>query len=125
MKTGIKVRFKEWDCRLEVSRYSNGRLALLLVEDRKDGESVAVASVNLPFDYLGNNEVFIKDYSENEGMLNALNAAGIIEVTGERVWSGFAQVDKVRVIHPELVRTEEARGERAQSRDREESDRDR
>lgn len=95
---GVAVRFRGIDCTLRERRYGNGRVALELI-DRADGESAAVATVNLPHEPLGRNEVFVKDYSENAGMLAALEAAGVVRPTGRTAAAGFATV-----AHCELVR---------------------
>lgn len=44
----------------------------------KQGEPVATATVNIPEIQVADDEVLIKDYSENEGMLDALIQAEII-----------------------------------------------
>jgi hypothetical protein len=76
------VHFAGHDCTVQVERYvSNGHTALFLY-DAKNGEPVATATVNLRDFSLQPNQVFIKDYSENKGMLAALQNAGIIEVQG-------------------------------------------
>ena len=71
-----KVKFKQWDCILEVSEYSNGGIALLL-NDADDGEPIATASVWI--EGIPEGCVAIKDYSENEGMTDALINAKIIK----------------------------------------------
>jgi Domain of unknown function (DUF4313) len=96
MKT---IRFREWDCVVEKSQYGNGRPALIL-NDAHDGEQIAVATVNLPNVAAGPNEVFIKDYSENEGVLKALLEAGVVKLTGETVSSGFVAIPKVELLPP-------------------------
>jgi hypothetical protein len=73
-----KLKFKKWNCIVEKTNYrSNDRIALKLT-DISTGEAVATATINLPDQYLEKDEVIIKDYSENEGMYNALVAAGYI-----------------------------------------------
>ena len=64
-------------------RYANGRKAIQLLgadpSSNFHGEVVAVATVNIegaPLDQRG--EVLIKDWNENEGMLESLVAAGLI-----------------------------------------------
>lgn len=86
-----RVRFRGWDCLVEKRCYSNGRPALQLI-DAEDGSPIATATVNLPNVPLGKNQVAIKDWSENQGMLRALTEAGVIEPTGETVSSGYVQV---------------------------------
>ena len=63
--------------------------ALSLVDEEGP---VATATVNLPDVPLGKNQVLIKNWSENEGMLDALVAAGVVKPTGETVRSGFVEV---------------------------------
>lgn len=86
-----KVRFKDWDCIVQKPQYENGRPALQLV-DAEDGSPIAEATVNLPDVPAGPNQVFVKDWSENEGMLRVLTEAGVLKPTGETVRSGFVDV---------------------------------
>lgn len=67
----MDVKFKKWECSLAFGEYGNGRTALFLT-DNATLEDVLCASVNLPDEVIGSNEVAIKDYSENEGVLDAL-----------------------------------------------------
>ena len=71
-------------------KYGNGRTAVVL----EDEEGLyAVATVNLPDEPLEDGYVFVKDYSENEGMLQALVDAGIVERTDkDTVQSGYVEV---------------------------------
>jgi hypothetical protein len=87
----IRIRFRDWDCLVEKRCYSNGRPALQLI-DAEDGSPIATATVNLPDVALGSNQVAIKDYAENEGMLQALTEAGIVKPTGQLVASGYVEV---------------------------------
>ena len=79
------VRFCGEDCQVKVSKYDNFRTALRLVT--LSGEPMCTATVNLPDRDLEINEVFIKDYSENEGVLGALQIAGVVNVI-EHFWVG-------------------------------------
>jgi hypothetical protein len=72
-----KVKFKDWDCIVAYAQYGNGRTAIqLMAED--DGQPIAIASVNLPDEPMEADEIAIKDYSENEGMLDCLVEAKIV-----------------------------------------------
>jgi hypothetical protein len=75
------VTFNGLECRLEFHKYINGRTAIMLV-DANNGEEVAMATVNVPEIPMDDNYVLIKDYSENAGMLQALQEAGIVKPTG-------------------------------------------
>jgi hypothetical protein len=71
------VKFKKWTCVIQKEKYQNNRTALCLV-DCKSGEDVLMATVNVPELPLKADEVFIKNYSENEGVLSVLVKANII-----------------------------------------------
>jgi hypothetical protein len=97
-----KVQFQGAEYGLDFSRYQNGRPALIL-EDR-DGNLAAMATVNIPEVQLKPNQVLIKDYSENHGMLRALEDAGIVKATGQSIRSGFADLPVCDLlIHPPTV----------------------
>lgn len=87
----MNIKFKEWDCQLEFGYYQNGRPAIELI-DTEDGQPIATATVNIPDYPLLDNEMFIKDYSENEGMLEALVKAEIVVDTGKRITQGFVTI---------------------------------
>jgi hypothetical protein len=85
------VHFKGFLCEMQWKTYPNGRAALYLV-DAQTRETVAVATADLPDAPLKPGEVFIKDHSENRGMLAALEQAGVVKATGAAVRSDFAEV---------------------------------
>jgi len=71
------VNFRGEECHVRLGHYNNGRLAITLITET--GEPMAVATVNLPDeDIMYDSHVFIKDWSENEGMLDALVRSGVI-----------------------------------------------
>ena len=99
------VRFLNQDCMLNFDRYRNGRLALSLIFRDEDGfmEVMTTASVNLPHAPLNEGEMFIKDWSENEGLLQALIDAGVVRRPLRWVTSGYVEVPAVRLlIMPEV-----------------------
>ena len=89
MKT-IEIQFNQYSCRLEIKSYRSGRPALVL-NDVMDGLRVAVATVDFPDEPLADDEVVIKNWSENEGMLSTLIKAKVVEPTGRSISSGFIQ----------------------------------
>ena len=72
-------------------KYSNNRTALELI-DVEDGIPYAIATVNLPDVLLQENEVLIKSYSENEGMLEFLIENNIVKHNGCGVNSGHVWI---------------------------------
>lgn len=98
MKT---VKFWGMDLKVVRDRYRDGgRTALVLYEIPDDPEQdppAAIATVNVPDYHLGQDEVLIKDWSENEGMMEALEAAGIVEDTGRQVVCGYTGAKVARL----------------------------
>lgn len=97
------VKFNQWECFLELGHYGSGRLAIQLVsavenkeQDLFIGEPIATATVNLPDIPLGADEIIIKNYSENEGMLNSLQKAGLVSVPVRQIQTGYATASVVK-----------------------------
>lgn len=81
-----KVKFKSWNCIVEKSTYRHdGSISLSLV-DAEDGQPVATASTYLEdfpiADDYKSDHCWIKTWSENNGIVQALQLAGVIDVTG-------------------------------------------
>lgn len=96
MKTNKTVMFAGYLCTIHTHNYQNNRKALELVDE--DGDSVAMATVNMPNHPTKEDEVFIKSYSENEGMSEVLASAGIIGLVLEYVNTGFVEVTKHKLL---------------------------
>jgi hypothetical protein len=86
-----EIIFRDWKCKLEFKQYSNQRIAIELIEIGTN-EPIAIATVNMPNVPLEDNQVCIKDYSENEGILQVLIDAGIVSHPVGRVASGFVSI---------------------------------
>jgi hypothetical protein len=74
-------------------KYSNGRTAIQLI-DTYDNEPVCTASVNVEAP-LNHDEVVIKNYSENEGVYEALLEAGIINEAHAQITVGYAGLQPI------------------------------
>lgn len=93
-----QLQFSHWLCDLHVSSYSTTNcIALELfaaVDDEEtdtvEGEPVAMATINLIEIPLEPGQVIIKDYSENEGMYDALYKAGVVGPAVRRIDVGRA-----------------------------------
>ena len=73
-----EVVFQGFTCRIVKDRYEHdGSIALSLV-DKTDGQPVATATVCLPDLPLREGHVAIKNYSENQGILEVLQKANVI-----------------------------------------------
>jgi len=71
------VKFREWNCTIKASYYSNDRKAIQLWNP--DDGPIATASVNIVDLDCPDDQVWIKNYAENEGMEESLIKAGIID----------------------------------------------
>lgn len=99
----MKLKFMDWNCEVVLGKYNNGRTSIQLVasedgEDICEGEPIATASVNIPTIPLASDEVMIKNYSENEGILEALTQANIVKPTGKCVDTGFVSVPVCKLL---------------------------
>lgn len=91
----IKVKFNGVTCTVEKHIYGNDRTALVLMNG---GQVYAKATVNLPDEQIDDDKVFIKDYSENEGMMNALVKAKIVKPTGRMVELEYVTVPEAKLL---------------------------
>lgn len=72
-----------------------------IVLENLQGSREYTATANIPDYFLEQDEVAIKNYSENEGILESLVAAGILEVTGKTVQSGFVEFPICKILKRE------------------------
>lgn len=89
------------DVVIQLHKYSNDRPVIQLI-DAEDGEPYATATVNVPDVLLLDNEVLVKDYSENEGMLDFLVRNNIVTPTQNGVQSGFVWLP-IAILNDESV----------------------
>ena len=97
MKT---VLFQGFICTINFATYGNGRKAIQLM-DADDGCPVATASINLRDVDMDDDEIAIKDYSENAGMFNVLSMAKVISDPVRFVSSGFVSVPICKILTKE------------------------
>ena len=83
------VEFAGFKCEVMIQKYGTGNPAVRLL-DLEDGMPVAIATTNI--DGLDSDEIAIKDYSENEGVYNALLNANIITPKHRELSTGYVTV---------------------------------
>jgi len=94
----MKINFNQWECEILIRKYPlNNRKAIQLV-DAEDGSPVATATVNFPDEPLNDDEVLIKNYSENEGVYQALVDGKIISEAIEYIQRGFVTLPKCKLL---------------------------
>lgn len=82
------VKFRNWDCILSFAKYRTTDATSIQLLDANDGHPIAVATVNLDV-VPEKDHVFIKDWSENEGMVESLVKAGVISEPIGEIPTGF------------------------------------
>jgi hypothetical protein len=90
MKITHKTPYGEYKLSMSISKYTNGQTAIKLF-DMADGMPFATATVAID-DQLLEGEVAIKDYSENEGILDSLIEAGVIDHPHALYQSGWVKI---------------------------------
>lgn len=85
----LNAQYFEGDFELVITKYLNNRPAIFI--ESVEGAKMGVLSVNLPEESLEQDEIFIKDWSENEGLLDSLVQSGILIDTGKRHPVGFVE----------------------------------
>lgn len=83
-------------CEVHVKNYQNGQTALVLL-DAETEELMTFATRAIDQD-VPEGCVAIKDYSENEGLLDALVEADIVMPTGKTYPSGFTELIECRLL---------------------------
>jgi len=108
-----QVLFKSWLCRVVPTKYTNNGSLALTLKEVDTGEPIATATINMIDDdaqalidkHFGYEQipVYIKDYSENQGMLVALQEAGVVSDVVEYFHSGYIRVPLVILTNQKLI----------------------
>lgn len=106
-KNGTQFEFMDIDCVAVRELYRGTKatcLRILAADTQRNrtmgitvGESVCAASINLEYHKLEPDEVAIKNYSENQGLLPVLIAAQIVTLTNSRISSPYGLLPVVRI----------------------------
>ena len=92
-----KIKHGDYNLELELGIYHNGQVCLRL-RDMEDKMPYATATVCVENDLLQKGEVAIKDYSENEGILNALIEADIVEPPHAFIQADYTKIPICKLI---------------------------
>lgn len=99
---GAKLRVtlykKPYHTVFHVEQYDNGRIALQLITDDIYREPFATLTVNLPHAKIGDDEIIVKTWSENEDVARDALAGGRFVDTGKRIPTGFVEAQIWRIL---------------------------
>lgn len=97
------ITFNKTKCSIILGCYSNGRPAIELV-NQKTNEPILAATINLPLVSLSDKEVIIKNYSENEGILDVLIYSNIISEPIKYIETGLVLSPVCRILQSDLYK---------------------
>ena len=96
MKIHVKAKYTDEDVVLDLSRkYGNGSRAITATTLQGDPQFTATVALD---ESPTEGCVFLKGWSENEGIPEALVKAGIVELTGRTVPTGFCEAVEAKLL---------------------------
>jgi hypothetical protein len=106
-RNGVQFSFMDIDCVAVKECYRNSKATALRIiaantENNRGmgisiGEPVATASINMEYYKFDNDEVAVKTYSENHGLLPILIGAKIVTLTDKRINSPYGLLPVVAI----------------------------
>lgn len=100
MNEYLQENFHNWTPEVEIYQ-TTGRIAIgYMTEEDGYPETAAIATVNVPDIYLEPDEVLIKNYSENEGIMELMVKAGHIGPILSHHHLGHVTVTKHKCLLP-------------------------
>ena len=96
---GTKIYIHDEEITLEETVYGNGRKTIVASCRNENGfiEPFGKLTVNVPDVELEDDEIIVKDWSENVEFAEACFNTGLFEDTGKKVKTGFAQAPIWRI----------------------------
>jgi len=103
MNIYVSTKYCKGDVELNFGRYGNGSIA---IQAFQGGEPMFVATVALG-ELPPQGHVFLKGWSENEGVPQALEKAGIIKLTGRKIPTGYVEAEEAKLMEAAIALAEE------------------
>ena len=91
----IKFSTRSYECRLVWREYGNGNVAICA--ESPEGRPIGVLSTNTG-EVLDNDHVAIKDWSENEGVLQSLIDNGVVSAPERTIPTGWVEAAVCRIL---------------------------
>lgn len=90
-----KTKYCDSQAYLAISRYQDGSPAIRVISDVGEHLSTATVCVNEPAE---EGHVIIKEWSENEGTLKALQNLGVIGPVNKRIKAGYVEAFQCKLL---------------------------
>jgi len=95
MEINVNAKYVKGKVELHFSKYGNGSIAIQALSLSGEPEFVATVALDeLPSE----NHVFLKGWSENEGIPEALEKAGIVKRTGRKIPTGYCEAEEALLL---------------------------
>jgi hypothetical protein len=88
MKIIVNAKYVKGEVELVFKNYGNGSIAIQAFSLCGEPEFTATVALD---EIPGKGKVFLKGWSENEGIPDALINAGIVKLTGRKIPTGFCE----------------------------------
>ncbi|KKN05781.1 hypothetical protein LCGC14_1083770 [marine sediment metagenome] len=95
MKIRVDAKNVNEDVLLSFAKYGDGSVAIQAVSLDQEPMFTATACINEP---AKEGHVFLKGWSENEGIPEALVKAGVVELTGRTVSTGYCEAIEAKLL---------------------------
>lgn len=95
MRITVNAKFVNEDVLLSFANYGDGSVAIQAVSLGREPMFTATVCIDEP---AKKGHVFLKDWSENEGIPDALVKAGIVELTGRTVPTGYCEALEAKLL---------------------------
>jgi hypothetical protein len=86
----------KYNLSVSVRKHPNGQSRIDLI-DSEDGSPYATATVSVPDQFFEEDEVFVKNYSENIGVLTFLVTNNIVHPPHRQIGSGYVNIPVCRL----------------------------
>lgn len=103
MEIEVNAKYSRGKYRITFGKYGNGSIAIQgFTLDSEPQFKATVALDEVPPD----NHVFLKGWSENEGIPEALVKAGIVELTGRTIPTGYCEALEAKLLVESVTENE-------------------
>ena len=95
MKITVNAKYIKGEVELQFGKYQNGSTAIQAFSLYGEPEFKATVALDeLPSEGC----VFLKGWSENEGIPAALVKAGVVELTGRKIPTGYCEAEEAKLL---------------------------
>lgn len=96
MMIDLVAKYVNGQAKVVKSTYSDGSVALVLLD--RDGHRLLTATVALEGQVPDEGNVFLKDWSENAGIVEGLQKAGIVGPVIREIPTGFVNAKEAKLL---------------------------